>query len=289
MGDESTSQRVEQREQSPVVLRSVWPSIPALAWRPHRARRQGGKWRACACRDLTGLVLSFASTTRRRPPVRQSATSSVRPSTFLCLLAWTATVSLATGPLSDLLRTLPSRQLLQQWYDTSPNTSSPNMRLSASRRVHPPPSPQALSRAHTKPLARSRSLSLPFCITPPAPETATHGLDFPHKLPWLNPFHAIDCDPLRPPRTCHIASANRPARATCMPSSCHFHATHVSLPIRFSSFPFPFPSNHTTACPTGLPGSPRVKCRSSRTCFGKSPLAHTAPTVCPARQSALRP
>jgi hypothetical protein len=200
-----------------------------VAWRPHRARRQ--RARLCLSRlDWPCLV----------PPAlaagRQSALQSAPPRLVPAGLCW-------PGPPPSLERAAlcPTYYAVDSCYNSG-TTRPPNTRLSASRRVHPPPSPRALSRAHTKPLARARSLSLPFCTTPPAPETATHGLDFPHKLPWLSPFHAIDCHPLRPPRTCQLGPANRPpAKPPPAPPACHLHAT--SMP---PTFPLPFP------CPFSL-------------------------------------
>jgi hypothetical protein len=165
-----TSGRVEEREERPVAH--------GLARHPGAtlAAALGKAAKGALVLVSTRLALSFASSPRRRPPVRHFFSPPIH---FLCLLgsllAWTAPISLASGPLSDLLR---SRQLLQQRYDTSPNTSpSPlNTRLSTSRRVHPPhppPSPQALSRAHTKPLARSRSPSAPHRPPQKQPHTAS--------------------------------------------------------------------------------------------------------------------
>jgi hypothetical protein len=108
-------------------LRTVWPGIQVLPWRPHWARRQ--RARLCLSRLDWPCLL---------PPAlaagRQSATSSVRPSTSCACwaLCW-------PGPPPSLLRAAlcPTYYAVDSCYNSG--TTRPPTRL-------PPPSTRACPR-----------------------------------------------------------------------------------------------------------------------------------------------
>jgi hypothetical protein len=161
---------------------------------------------------------------------RPSAPPLLVPAGFCWpLLAWTATVSLASGPLSDLLR---GRRLLQQRYD-APTRACPRPAVCIHHQALGPclgPIP-SLSLA-LAPLLHHTARPRNSHTRPRLPAQAS-----------LVEFHAIDCHPLRPPRTCQLGPANRPpAKPPPTPPARHIHAT--SMPPTFLClFIFPFSSN----------------------------------------------